>query len=97
MFRADYDVALLHSLRPLRLCVRHALILAADLPHVTQVERVAVANEHLPSEAGVIGVFEAGVGGEELFGLAASFFQNLLIATQVRNPQRRQAMLLRTK
>ncbi len=42
----------------------------------------------------MVGAFEAGIGGEELFGLAAGFFEDRLVTAEVGDAQGRQAVLL---
>jgi hypothetical protein len=51
----------------------------------------------LPPQLRVFWQRQAGVGREELIGCAAGLFEQLLIASQVGDPQRRQAVLLSAK
>ena len=67
------------------------------LTHIAQLERIAVADKHLPAQPGVVGMLEAGIGGKKLLGLAAGFFEDRLVAPQVGDSQRRQAVLLRAE
>jgi hypothetical protein len=65
-----------------------------SLAHITKIKRIAIPRKHLAAEAGVVSGFKTGVGGEESFGFAAGFFEDLAIAAEVGDTQRRQAMLL---
>ena len=42
-------------------------------------------------------MFEARIGGKKLLRFATRFFHNLVIAPQIGDPQRRQAVLLRAE
>jgi len=78
---------------------RHATRPSAliSLSHVGQVQRLPVAPEDLAAQAGVVGEGEAGVGAHQGLGVAAGLFQDLSVASQVRDAKRRQPVLARPK
>ena len=69
--------------RVLPLLALRAPIHNRTLAHVTQIQCVAVACEHLATESRVVGAFEAGVGSEKLFRFPAGLFQDWLVVAEV--------------